>query len=843
MSRGVEKWLVLGGLSAVYLLAFVLLYRALGPTAAAFALVPVAAAGWFFGAWAGILAGLTAFVANTLLLNVVAGASGWDAVFESGGGPGFAVSMVVGGVVGRLRDLNEQIKEAETRYRTLVEQMPAVTYVQEPSESGGTTYISPQYETVLGYPPEESLSDPEHRIRIMHPDDRERVLAEARRTDETGDPFGMEYRLLTRDGRVVWIRDEATLVDDEEGRPLYWLGLQMDITERKRAEEALRESELLLRTVITNVPVVLFALDREGVFTLSEGRGLDVLGLEPGEVVGRSVSDLYGDRPEILEGVDRALGGEEFSVVSEWAGLAFETWYSPLEAGTGEIFGVIGVAIDVTERKRAENSLRESEMRYRAVVEQTVEGIYLGDVETKRVLESNAAFRKMVGYTAEELRGMHVYRFVAHDPEDIDSVFESVLAEGQQFIGERKYRCKNGSLVDVETSATVVSYDGREVLCTVVRDVSERKGFEEALRQSEERFRSLVQNASDVITIFDTDGTIHYVTPSVERVLGYQPEELIGDSIFGYVHPDDLEQASSIFAEVLDKPGVHPTIEFRLPHADESWRYLEHVVSNLLDDPSVNGIVVNSRDITERKRAEEEMKEANRRLEEIAALRTDFTAMVAHELGSPLATVRGFLDVLATGELGPAEQTDALAKIGAEIEKLSILVADVRSAAAIERDEFALMPRRTWVSELLDDAVRFAKTIPGDHPLTVKTVAETQVRVDPYRIGQVLRNLLSNAAKYSPDGAPVELRAILGETPGRVSIEVADRGYGIHYDDVDRIFEKFGRGRDRTGRKAYGVGLGLYLSRRIVQAHGGELTFRPAAGGGSVFSFDLEADR
>jgi PAS domain S-box-containing protein len=142
------------------------------------------------------------------------------------------------------KEAEKRLREAKGRYRTLVEQIPAITYVQEPLESSNpkaVTYVSPQYETILGYPPESQMINEEHWLRTIHPEDRERVLAEEARTDKTGEPFKVEYRVIAADGRVVWVRDQATLVRDEKGQPLYWLGVQYDVTEQKRAEEALRQ--------------------------------------------------------------------------------------------------------------------------------------------------------------------------------------------------------------------------------------------------------------------------------------------------------------------------------------------------------------------------------------------------------------------------------------------------------------------------------------------------------------------------------------------------------------------------------------------------------------------------
>jgi PAS domain S-box-containing protein len=198
----------------------------------------------------------------------------------------------------RIARLVHQQREAETRYRTLVEQTPAITYVQEPLESSNpkaVTYVSPQYETILGYPPESKMIDEEHWLRTIHPEDRERVLAEEARTDQTGEPFKAEYRVIAREGRVVWVRDEATLVHDEEGQPLYWLGVQYDVTEQKREaqereriEQELRIARLIQQTLLPK--------------TLPELPGYDVAAYyQPAREVG-------GDFYDFLELEDGRLG-------------------------------------------------------------------------------------------------------------------------------------------------------------------------------------------------------------------------------------------------------------------------------------------------------------------------------------------------------------------------------------------------------------------------------------------------------------------------------------------------------------------------------------------------------
>ncbi len=383
---------------------------------------------------------------------------------------------------------------SEERFRRLVEQIPAVTYVQEPIDSDtpkAITYMSPQYEAMLGYPAEKEMLDEEHWLCVLHPDDRERVLAEELRTDETGEPYRIEYRQIARRGRVVWVRDEATLVRDEDGNSLYWLGVQYDISEQKRTEEQLRQSEERFKVLAQEV-VEGIVLSENGMIIDANRSLTEMFGYDLGELVGKDAIVLTP--PEHRQTVRRRISDEDTRPY-ESVGLKRDGTVFPIEIRprhlpySGRRIRVTSV-IDLTERKHQEEALRQSEALYRTVVEQAEENIFLVDVKSRRVLDANDALLRSLGYTDDELQEMTLYDIVAHDQKSIDLNIVRIMEEGHRSLGERQYRRKDGSLADVEVNVSAVPYNGEKAMCVVAHDVTERKRAERMLEEIREAERN-----------------------------------------------------------------------------------------------------------------------------------------------------------------------------------------------------------------------------------------------------------------------------------------------------------------------------------------------------------------
>lgn len=345
-----------------------------------------------------------------------------------------------------------------------------------------------------------------------------------------------------------------------------------------------------------------------------------------------------------------------------------------------------------------------------------------------------------------------------------------------------------------------------------------------ALRKSEERFRSLIEHAADVLTVLNADGTIRYISPLVEQWLGYSASELASHPLTMLIHPSDHKKVAEIIAAVAQESDGTRTFESQWQRKGGTWRTVDSVMRNLLDDRAVAGITLSSRDITERK--------------EVERLKDELVSTVSHELRTPLTSLRGFTELMLTRTFAVDQQRRFLTIIHDEATRLTDLINDFLDLQRIESGHQTYSFVHVPLLPLLRDVISLFMSSNSKHTFDLQ-VSETlpMVRLDSNRIRQVLTNLLSNAVKFSPNGGTIHVSA--HDKGDVVEIHVIDEGVGIPADVIPQLFHKFFRVDNSETRQIGGTGLGLALVKQIIEAHGGRVWVISELGKGSTFSFSL----
>ena len=390
------------------------------------------------------------------------------------------------------------------------------------------------------------------------------------------------------------------------GKALFWRRWKDPVrrtTEVEQADNKLRKSQARYRTVVDTAFDAIITITPDAIVRSFNGGAERIFGYRAEEVIGRPVTLLMPERYRDLcaAGLQRYLETGEARVIggtTELVGLRNDGSEFPIELSLGEMHEgeerlFTGIIRDISERKQIEAALQRSEASLAAAQQMARLGSWETDPERGEHHWSDELFR-VFGFKPQEFVPTYERIINAVHPEDkelVESAVRQALKEGKRFDVEFRVILPDGSERVVHSRADVVLDEASRPIKMLgtAHDITERMQAEKALRESEKRFRALVQNSFDIITVIDAEGTIRYVSPAVERVMGYHPEEQIGANAFDQVHADDREQALRIFAEVLKKPGLHPPVEFRVPHNDGSWRHLEHVISNLLNDASIRG--------------------------------------------------------------------------------------------------------------------------------------------------------------------------------------------------------------------------------------------------------------
>lgn len=510
------------------------------------------------------------------------------------------------GVRGVVRDITDQklaaeaLKESEERYRQLVELSPNAIVVQRDRRF---VYVNMAAQNLWGAQNADQLIG-RSVLDVVHPDDHDLVNRLLDEVEKFGRPSTLsQQRHIRLNGETIDV--EVTEIPiTMQGEPAIQAVIR-NVSESKRALEALKQTEARLSTVIAGASLVLFAMDRDGIFTLSEGEGLKALGLTPGEVVGQSVFEIYRDAPHLLANIRRALAGESFTAAVDLGELVFDTRYSPLTNEDNEVVGVIGVATDITENKKAEKALRENEARYRELFANANDIIYTHDL-SGNFTSLNRTGEKITGYTVAEALRMNISQVVA--PEYLSLAKEMITkkAGGEApTVYELEIVTKDGSRVRLEVSTRVILAEGKPVAVQgIARDLTERKRSEEALRETQALFNSFMDNGPAIAFMKDADGRYVYVNKPFEDLFGVQLSQLRGQTCFTWLPSETAHQTHDHDLQVLST-GVPQEIMETVPTQDglpHHWLVFKFPMADAAGKKFVAGVGV---DITERRSAEE----------------------------------------------------------------------------------------------------------------------------------------------------------------------------------------------------------------------------------------------
>jgi PAS domain S-box-containing protein len=554
----------------------------------------------------------------------------------------------------------------------------------------------------------------------------------------------------------------------------------------------------------------------------------------------REVNSLHPDAQKISEITD------QIAVVDDRVTPLEDEFSSTLSEGARWIDRLLSVAtllasgvlllIGIGLSSAVLNQFRDSEEKYRNLINTANDGILVIDAETRLILEANNKLGHMLGIPEQQLVGLPESTLYPADPESGRAPLTPNKAKGplsQQLVLVRA----DGAPVHVEVSVSATELNGRPAVLGIFRDIRDRLEAAAVLQRSEERFSYLIQNLSDVITVVAVDGTMLYHSPSIERVAGYKPSELLGKSLLSFIHPDDEPAVRAALERVTLKVGSAAPPEFRFCRKDGTWVWLESVGNNLLNDVAVGGIVVTSRDVTGRRGLEEQVRQAQK-MEAVGRL----AGGIAHDFNNLLMVIRGYAEIVQQEESASPSVRKSV----------DTIVRTTESAASLTRQLLSFSRRHVFSPQVLDLNFlvnRMSEMLLGvlrdEMEFVVKLDPDSCcISADPGQIEQVIMNLVVNARDAMPQGGKLTLETAhlstdalrskrfsglpLGEY---VVLSVADTGVGMDADTQSRIFEPF----FTTKNKHEGTGLGLSVVYNIVRASGAHVRVSSELGRGATF--------
>ncbi len=711
-------------------------------------------------------------------------------------------------------------KNLEEKFRTLAEESPNMIFI---NQGGRVVYANRMCEEVMGYSREEFYSPGFDFLSLIAPESRDLVVENFQRHMRGEEVPPYEYTLLTKDGRRIIAIHTTKLI--EYGGEKAILGIITDITERKQMEDKLRKLSVAVEASMEGIAI----LNNKGEYIFLNDAHAKIYGYEsPKELIGKTWRILYDENelrrfdreimPRLLK--ERRYRGEAIGKKKDGSRFFQELSLTVLEDG-----GFICIVHDITDKKRAEELLKKSEKEYRDLVDNAPIGVYKTTLDGE-ILYANRSLAEMLGYNSVEDLPRKVEKGCTNSVKWL-SLIDQLRKSGRIDMAELELVRKDGKTITALFSATLSG----SVLSGMIMDITEKKKLEQEIRD-------ILNAAPDVIHVISPEMKITHKNAMSQRVF---PQIKVGDycySVKGRNYICDGCGVKKVFED--GRMHEHESI-FKLSSGKEV--IMHSTSAPVFDDKGeIVAAVEILRDITGRKKAEENLKIAYEELKELDKLKDDFLGTVSHELRTPLTSIIGSLDILKDDckKILKKDQMELLEIALRESERLDSLISDLLEMVRTENKLTRMAKMKISTNELLESAVEGVRMQANKKKIKLHVSIEKglpQIIGDIDQLKRAIINLLTNAIKFNKIGGEVVLDA--RSTGSNLIISVSDTGIGIPKGELDKIFEKFYRVETGTTRLHGGTGLGLAIVKKIIHAHGGEIKVESKLGAGSKFTIIL----
>ena len=663
------------------------------------------------------------------------------------------------------------------------------------------------------------------------------------------------YRPLL--GDRVWLLVDAEPQLNSDGSIDQVVCSFVDITERKKAEEALLESEIKFKEMADLLPQIVFETDVEGKLTYVNKQAFNLLGYpDDYPVIGLNTLDLYTpeSKARAIENIRNVILYPHKVVSNEYTmlrrdGTTFQALvYSNQIVKNNIPIGLRGIIVDISYRIKAEEAIKKSEERFRVLFEGAPDAIILADPETRKLLDANNAASRLLGKERSEIVGMyqhelHPQNIVSESKSSFDFHVLKAKQEGFTQTVEKEVVRSDGSIIPVEILGQSILLDGKMVFMGTFRDISERKQAQEAQRKSESIYKAILLASPDAITISNLEGNYTMVSPSALAMVGLNNEEdMLGSNFTKFIAPEDKNRALAD-AKLLSQ-GIKTGPNQYLAIRPNGVTIDIEVNGSLIKDASGNTthFVFSVRDITERKKAELEVQLKNKELQKIYTEKDKFFSIIAHDLRSPFNGFLGFTQIMAEDlpSLTMSEIQNIAVSMRNSATNLYRLLENLLSWTRIEQGMIPFNPQTMALKPIFDESLGMVieQALKKEIEISYQIPDGFEVYADSNILQTLLRNLVSNAVKFTPKAGKISLSA-KSQANGAKMICIQDSGIGMDEEMIEKLFQ-IDKNTSRKGTDGEpSTGLGLIICKDFVEKHGGEIWVISKPNEGSKFCFTL----